>query len=139
MEKTILKILKDARAIKPSKDFVERSHRLIIASSANRPSFLHIVKRELVENTKFGLALTLGTLLVFALFGGAAYFSASLLERAPAHGEGLIAEAEAVNFQIQLGEARYFNESAEEIAILLREIKGSNGESVDELLDKLIF
>lgn len=122
MESNLYKVLKKAHGIAPTHEFKERSKRLILASHQNEPSILNRIIIELKENITFSLALTLTTFLLFAIVGGTAYFTNRTGEVA-SNGTELTAEAENLNFGIELGQARYFNESAEEITALLNEIK----------------
>lgn len=137
MEEKISQLLKACRGLEPSGEFRERSRRLLLTHKPRRLTVFEIIRQELVENLKFSLALGLGSLLLFIMLGGVSYFKGANgtvnLDSAE-----LLREVRNIDFQIQLGEARYFSESAEEIAVLLGEIKETD-DQIDEVLDKIIF
>ena len=130
MEEKIYKILKAGRSINPSEEFKTRSRRLIVTTPQNQPGIFYTIRNELLENFGFGLALGLASLLIFVILGGFSYFKTSFApENITLIGEELIAEVENLDFQIQLGAAKYFEESAEEIAALLKEIEEADGKN----------
>lgn len=137
MEEKISEFLKACRGIEPSGEFKERSRRLILATEPRRLNIFGIIKQELLENLKFSLALGLASVLVFIMFGGVNYWG-NKKQASNLNGEELLSEVRNIDFQIQLGEARYFTESAEEIAALLGEIKETD-DQIDAVLDKIIF
>ena len=139
MEDKILKILKQARHIEPRAEFQERSRRLIFLARRQRINIASAFINELRENFKFALALTLATFLLFTIIGGKLPLSKIFSGDATAfNGKELLREVENLNFQIQLGEAQYFSESAREIAAILGEIRNSDSE-IDKLLNEIIF
>jgi len=136
MEEKISKLLKICRGIEPSGEFKERSRRLILTTRPRRLTVLEIIKQEVLENLKFSLALGLASVLVFIMLGG---INRGNREQASnIGGAELLSEIRNVDFQIQLGEAEYFAESAEEIAALLGEIKETD-DQINTVLDQIIF
>lgn len=122
MEEQILKILRQGRSIEPSGDFKERSRRLIFLAPQRKPSIFEMARASLLENFSLSLSLTLAAFMIFAIIGGFGYWNSG--EDATAlNGQDIKAEAEKLDFQIQLKEAQYFTQSADEIAALLNEIK----------------
>ncbi len=98
-----------------------------------------MIRREALENLKFTISLSLATILIVAIFGGIASWKRFMSDPWTPETKELLTEAESLDFVIELGEARYFNESAEEIASLLGEIRKSETKPVDTLLEQIIF
>src|SRR3989344_699511 len=136
MEEKISKLLKICRGIEPSEEFKERSRRLILSAIPRRLSVLEIIKQELRENLKFSLALGLASLLIFIMLGGINWGNKKQVSNLES--EELLSEIRNIDFQIQLGEAKYFTESAEEIAALLGDIKETD-DQINTVLDQIIF
>ena len=139
MEDKLLRILKQGQTIEPRAEFKERSRALIFKSALKQQGILATLANEIRENLKFGVALTLASFLIFAVLGGAIPVRNIFKgDTVALNGDELLKEVENLNFQIQLGEAKYFNESALEIAAILGEIKNSEPE-IDKLLNEVIF
>lgn len=139
MEDKFLKILKQGRTIEPRAEFKERSRALIFKPGLKQHGIIATLVNEIRENLKFGVALTLASFFIFAVLGGAIPIKNIFKRDSVAfNGDELLREVENLNFQIQLGEARYFNESALEIAAILGQIKNSESE-IDKLLNEIIF
>lgn len=141
MEDKLIKILQSLRNINPEPDFKKRSRALILTlpevSKAKKFVF------EVFESLKFGAAIGFAVLLLFFLAGGLSYFKITNI--APAvlsnfEEKSLTAEAANVDFKIQLGEVKYFDESAEQIAAVLKDISQiENEKDIDKILDEIIL
>ncbi|TSC89558.1 MAG: hypothetical protein G01um10143_48 [Parcubacteria group bacterium Gr01-1014_3] len=126
MEEKILQLLKSLKILQPEKGFLERSKNLII--SAPQKQFPGLV-RGVLDSLKLSMALSLASLLLFVVIGGFSYLNlqkvspgaVSLINEAK-----LRSEASNLDFQIQLGEVKYYLESDEAI-----------GAEIDKLLDEL--
>jgi len=119
MEDKFLKnIREEFNKIEPSQEFKNRSSRLIFSSYQNRPINFNFF------NPSFVIGLV-GVLTIFAV-GGLIFNNLSLSEHSNFNGAELLSEAENLNFQIHLEEAEYFDDSAKEIAAILKEIEQSN-------------
>ncbi len=126
MEEKILQFLKALKVLQPEKGFLERSKNLIM--SAPQKQFPGLV-RGVLDSLKLSMALSLASLLLFVVIGGFSYLNlqkispgaVSLINEAK-----LRSEASSLDFQIQLGEVRYYLESDEVI-----------GAEIDKLLDEL--
>ncbi len=142
IEQKILSLLKDACSIRPSEEFRARSRERIL-SAAQTPSLFHSIRRELAENLTFGLALGMASIMLLVIFGGFTYWDRLFPGVSPTlSAQDLMREAENLDFKIQLKEAKYLDTSAQQIGALLTEIKegdADENESVDDLLDKVIF
>ena len=86
-----------------------------------------------MENFKFGLALTLAGFLLFLSFSGFNYLKSFGQRNAVTVQKSLQKELADLDFQIQLKEIKYFDESAKEIAILLKEIKDQEATAKEPL------
>ena len=137
MEEQIFKFLRSLRVIEPSVEFKARSRRLIFAHTQKRP-ILEILRRELAENLKFSLALGLASLLIFIAAGGFDYWEKLSQNTTALNSQELISEVKNFDFQIQLGEAKYFDESAGAITALLDQIKDTDNQ-INAGLNRIIF
>lgn len=105
----------------PDAEFVARSRKMLFAaSSIGTMSF----KRGFWEDVKFGAALIVAG--AFMLFFALLYSQVSFVGgvRTASTQAEVFAEAQALQFDIELGEATYFADSAEEVAAVLQEIEG---------------
>ncbi len=126
MEEKILQLLKSLKILQPDKGFLDRSKNLIM--SAPQKQFPGLV-RGVLDSLKLSMALSLASLLLFVVIGGFSYLNlqkvspgaVSLINEAK-----LRSEASNLDFQIQLGEVKYYLESDEAI-----------GAEIDKLLDEL--
>ena len=124
MEDKIIKTLKALRAIEPSEDFVKRSRGLILASPREN-HHLAGFKFRIWESFRFAGALAMASFLIFAIFGGLAYFNIKNLGPMilTSFNEGnLLTEANSLDFQIRLNEVNYYEESAKQVTALLDEV-----------------
>lgn len=124
MEDKLIQFLQSFRRIQPDAGFQERTRHVLLAS-AGMNQHVKSFKRGFFEDVAFGSALVLASVVALFSLAGFATFSTSGSVRADLKNlnEGVIlSEAQALDFSIHLGEAEYFEESAEEVAVLLREI-----------------
>lgn len=130
MEDKLVQFLKSLRVIQPDAGFRERNRRVLFASASveRQPKSF---KRGFFEDVAFGSALVFSSVVLLLIFAGTSLFSANERARGDLKQlqEGVIlSEAESLEFSIHLGEARYFEESAQEVAALLREISEEGSE-----------
>ena len=126
MEDQIIKILQSARTIKPDAEFERHSRAVILTLPPHRR-----LSTGILESLKFGTAIVFATMLIFILVGGLSYFkitniSPTLLTSFDE--QSLQKEADGLDFSIQLGEVKYFDKSAEQVAKLLEEISQPKNE-----------
>ena len=139
-EQDFINAIRLCRSIEPSADFTNRSRRSVAALPQKRPTWFEVFRRELTENLKFSFSLAMASFILVAVFGGFAYWRNFIPGgRFTNESRELLSEAEQMNFGIELGEAKYFDESAKEITLLLGEIRDPKQESVDDLFDQIIF
>ena len=140
-EEKLIHILRSARGIEPSEETRHRLHRLILSAPQRPASFVLATRAKIVEYITLGFALGLASLLLITFVSGPPLWQKFL--PASNSSQALRAEIENIDFTIQLKEAKYYNESAQEVATLLGEIDhkhGTNPDSqVDEMLEKIIF
>jgi len=120
MEEKILQILKRGKGLSPDSDFKKRSYELILSLPQKPKTIFTFFKTEIRENLTFGLSLSLASVLLIIIFGGSFWNNPS--QNNAAASREVVAEAERINFDIHLREARYFTESAEEVAAILDKI-----------------
>jgi hypothetical protein len=123
-EEELIQILKAGKSVAPRRELRERFLQSLEATPQKRATLREIIWREFAENLKFGAALGLATFLLFIAFGSVTWWSDFV--RTPG-GSGLserelLTEAAKLDFEIQLGEAQYYTDSAREIAVILDEI-----------------
>ena len=120
INKKLEDIFEGAKSIRPEASFVARSKSMLFSAPA-RTSIWEIIRRGITEPLTFGVTLALASVLLLFLFGGVAPWSAGDQKN-----RELLSEAEQLNFQIQLNEAQYYTESADEVAAYLGELKKSD-------------
>ncbi|MEK7611896.1 MAG: hypothetical protein AAB407_00960 [Patescibacteria group bacterium] len=140
-EEKLIHILRSASGIEPSEETRHRLHRLILSTPQRPATFALATKAKLVEYMTLGFALGLASLLLVTFVSGPPLWQKFL--PASNSSQALRAEVENIDFTIQLKEAKYYNESAQEVASLLGEIDHesptSRDSGVDEMLEKIIF
>lgn len=124
MEDQIKKLFSHRGRFKPAGDFQERSRRLILMAQQNKYNLGGVIRQSLFD-FKLTLALTMAGLLIIFI-GSYSFFGSNLLTSRTANGADVKIEYENLNFQIQLKEAKYYTESAKEIAAVLKEIQKPN-------------
>ena len=140
MEDHLIKILKEFRGIQPDPGFIKRSRLALSVLPPQRIS--NPVRRgvmEAMESFKFATAITFASLMLFLIAGGVSYFkfknALGIL--------GSIQEQDLKDeaaFSIQLGEAKYFEQSSEEVASALNKIsEEKDRDDADLLLNSLIL
>lgn len=135
MEEKLRALLQKGKEIAPSDEFVERSHRMIIGSPQLRHSLQSLIRREILENLKFGASLALAAALVLVVFGSFSYWGNLYGGSQALNEERLREEAKNIDFQIQLSETTYYTESAQEIAVFLGEIDTRGSDTIDDALE----
>lgn len=138
MEDKIIKILEISRQIKPEQDFQKRSRALILGlPKPKNPVF----RFSIFKSFQFAASIGFAAILIFIIAGGFTYFISNV---SPALLAGfdeatLMEEAAGLDFKIQLGEAKYFDDSAEQIAALLEELSKAEKEGADLDSGKIIL
>ena len=130
MEDQIIKILHSAHKLEPDQEFKKRSRSLILNLPKPKNAILRL---GIFESLQFGAAISFATILLFVLAGGLTYFIARVSPTllASFDEKGLLEEASGLDFSIQLGEAKYFDDSAQQIAAVLEEISKNNKKDKD--------
>jgi hypothetical protein len=126
MEDKLIQFLKSFKSIQPDAGFTARTRHLLL-TSAGVGSAVKSFKKGFFEDVVFGSALVLASVVAIFSLAGFATFSASGGVRADLKNlneTAIRSEAQTIDFSIHLGEAMYFEESAKEVAVLLREISG---------------
>lgn len=125
MEDQIIKTIQSAQKLEPDKEFQKRSRALILNLPKPKNSILRL---GIFESLQFGVAISFATILLFVLVGGLTYFIARVSPTLMASFDekDLLEEASGLDFRIQLGEAKYFDDSAQQIAAVLEKISKSN-------------
>lgn len=134
MENQLSKIFKEFKNIQPDAGFIKRS-RLALAHLPPQKQSDPIRRgvMEALESFKFAAAITFASLMLFLIVGGVSYFK---FKNAPGilgsiQEQDLISESE---FSIKLGDAKYFEQSAEQVAAALNKISEEKDKEEDEKL-----
>ncbi len=135
------RLLTKLKSIEPNKEFKERSRALILNSPQSGIS-IGIFNR-LLNSAQFSAAFSLAAIFIFLIIGGLSMLSQRILSPALLSSldpENLTEEAASLDFQIQLSQAEYYEESAEKVEIALNETSGElkNLENREEELNKLL-
>lgn len=140
MEDKIIKILQSFRLIEPDSEFKKRSQALIFALPKHKTNQLKI---GIFDSAKFAAAISFATILLFIVIGGLSYFKITNISPELLGGfneQNLLSEAAKLNFEIQLGEVKYFDKSAEQVAAVLKEISQvKEGEDLEKLIDEIFL
>lgn len=113
-EKELTPFFAPLRTVEPDAAFGARSRRLILAlpGATRRASPFTLFSRRLVVGTAVGI-------LGFGLFLLVAILAPNNQESALRNEKKLLSEARMLEFQIELKEAQYFEESAEAVSVAL--------------------
>jgi len=138
-EDRLIKILQTLRFIEPAKEFKENSRAIILALPKNKkPSW-----RGMLEGFKLGTAIAFAAILLFLVFGGFSLFIGNFSSKMLTSFDenNLLHEAANVDFKIQIGEAKYFDESAAQVAAVLQELSDHEqlDQKIKEKLEKLVL
>jgi len=132
MEEQLFKTLKAFRNIKPDQSYAEKSRRMILSVPRTAHPIANIFQR-LADTVKYSVALGMAMVMVFLMIGGFSYFKVTnlspLVLTSFDESNGLQQEAQGLDFRIQLGQAKYFDEATQQVADSEREINA--------LLDKI--
>ncbi len=123
MEDQINKILKAYKAIEPSADFHARSRRIVLSSHI-RPSPQKSFRKGFFEDLQFGAALLVASAFGFFIlltFSGT-FRGNAVADTQTVNETELLTEARSLDANINLHEAKYFMDSAEEVAAALDRI-----------------
>ena len=121
MEEILSKKLKQGTYTIIDQDFKDRSKRFILASSQNKRFSI----KDYIENHKLSLSISFAAMLiVMGSFEGISYLKNNTSQLASrSKTEDISTESEKLNIDIQLKELQYFNDSNNEVATLLREVR----------------
>lgn len=139
MEQDLLKTLRVFKKIEPDSDFKARSLGVISASHQYPRKFLGI-RLGIFEAVKLGAALTLASILTFIVIGGVSYFKVSPSSLTSFDPSILSTEATSLDLKIQLGEAKYFNDSIKQMSAVLDEVSDTEpDQDTEKLLDEVVL
>lgn len=130
MTDPLQKLFSTLSRVRPDAEFAARTRAFLVsAGSAARPS--PSFRRKFFEDITFGMALVCASVvLVFAVF---LYASAGMgvtsLARQAVDAKSVLEESQTLTFDIELGEASYFEDSAVAVAAVLNQIEKSAPEN----------
>ncbi|MEK7463129.1 MAG: hypothetical protein AAB621_02065 [Patescibacteria group bacterium] len=138
--KNIEETIKQLKKIGPSREYKAHSLRLILSSPQNIGNGFSI---RFFEILKFGAALSLtGLLITISVSDSFSRFNAKLLSPvllSSLDEEKIQKEAGQVDIKINIGEAKYYNESTKKVAVALNETaKNGPGHLNSAILEKEI-
>lgn len=125
MEDQLLKILKSLKSITPDLEFLSRSRNLIVSTPQKQTSGWFIFRGNLMQSIKLGAAMTLASALLFIILGGVSFFNVRNLSPvmlSSINEENIAAEADKLDFNIQLGQLEYDVEDEKEIGAKLDDL-----------------
>lgn len=130
MEEQLFKKIKLLQSVQPRKEFTEQSRRLVLAAPQASPLMGFFTR--VIDTLKYSAALGLATVLLFLFIGGFSYFkitNISPLVLTSFEAQGLEQEVQSLDFRIQLGQAKYFDEATQQVA--------ESEKAIDELLNQI--
>ena len=125
MEDQLIKILKSLKSITPDTEFLSRSRNLILSTPQKQASGWFIFRGNLMQSIKLGAAMTLASALLFIILGGVSFFNVRNLSPvmlSSINEENIAAEADKLDFNIQLGQLEYDVEDEKEIGAKLDDL-----------------
>lgn len=141
IEENLKHLFSHARAVAPSLRFRERSLATILSEAHTPLSVMQRIRREFIENLTFGFAIGLAAIFIFVAFGGVSNWEQLIPGNDTRNNAELLSEAASLDFKIQLGEAAYFTQSAEEIAVMVQSLQNeeSDRKELEALLQQVVF
>ena len=138
--KNIEEVIKQLKKIEPSQEYRAHSLRLILSSPQNAENKFSI---RFFEILKFSAALSLtGLLIIISVSDPFSRFNARLLSPvllSSLDEEKIQKEAGQVDIKINIGEAKYYNDSTKKVAVALNETaKNGPGHLNSAILEKEI-
>lgn len=124
MEDQLIKILKSFKSITPDEGFIARSKNLLTAAPQHSAGWF-VFRGSVLQSIKMGAALTLASGLLFIVLGGISFFNIRNLSPvmlSSVNKENIEAEAESLDFHIQLGQAKYDVDSEKAIGARIDEV-----------------
>lgn len=124
MEDQLVKILKSLKSITPDEGFLSRSKNLITAAPQYSAGWF-VFRGSVLQSIKMGAALTLASGLLFIVLGGISFFNIRNLSPvmlSSVNKENIEAEADDLDFHIQLGQAKYDVDSEKAIGAQIDEV-----------------
>jgi hypothetical protein len=133
------KILKSLNKIQPDPDYKANSKRLILSAPQNPRLGWRL---GIFESFKLGAAITLASVLTFIVIGGISLFQFTKVSPASLtsfDSQDLTTEALSLDLKIQLGEAKYFDASTQDVAAVLDKVSGESDKDIQKLLDEIVL
>jgi hypothetical protein len=124
MNKNLLTFFKSAKTLSPRQEFLSVSKQIIINTQQQQPMFA-VTRIRLFNSLKFSAALAFASFLLFALLNGSSSFSGGGSTALINSKDQLLGEANLTNFQLQIKEAAYYAQTADQVAVALDEISNS--------------
>lgn len=123
MEEKLHTILKSLRSLKPREEFLVQSKKQIIAH--RQEVAIAGVSLNLFNRVRLVAAFSFAALLIVAATVGTGHMSRLSPELAKSmNPETILTEAQLANFQLHIDEARYYAQTADQVAIALSGIAG---------------
>ncbi len=124
MEINLFEILKKAKEISPDKGFSEKSKRFIFASQQNEHvGFLAIQRFFSPLRIIMASGLVFAVMAIVALQNPALRGDLAVRTGLKTNGQDVKTESENLDIDIKLKEIQYFDDSKDEVATLLKEIR----------------
>lgn len=127
-EEFLKKLVSPLKRVEPTSEFMARSKARIMLTKQEAPKFK--LRLNFFESLTFTGAIGLASILLLAGIGSLSYIASdsSNLADNSLNNAVLISEAESANFQLQIKEITYFDESAKQVALVLEKIAEPNEE-----------
>ena len=127
MDEQFLKnLLKPLRRIEPSRDFMARSKQLItLARQEAAPAPIRErVLSSIFEGFTFSVGIAMASLLLIVTIGSISYLTGTSGGEVASsfNNASLAQEADSIDFNLQIQEISYFDESAKQVALALDKI-----------------
>lgn len=131
------KLLSPLKSITPDSAYMSRSKQLITfarqkAPVVQMPLYTRFAGR-MLESFTFSAGLALASLFIIIALGSLSYLTGPAQDGAVAtslNNDSLALEAESIDFNMQIKEISYFDESAKQVALALEKISEQSDETI---------
>ena len=125
MEKFLSKIFTPLKKIEPNSSYLSQSKKTILLSEQEptQESIKSILRPRFLEGISLRTSFALASLLLIIITGSVSYLKSSSTPLAGSlNDEALAQEINSIDFQVQVKEVSYFNQSARDVSLALDEI-----------------
>ena len=118
------KLFETMRNVEPDAGFVARTRVFLVSAGPARRTAENF-RRKFFEDITFGMALVCASVILVLVGVLYSYVGTNAIARQAVDTQNVLQESQSLSFDIELGEASYFTDSADAVAAVLNEIEGN--------------